>query len=46
MPLPALVKTMVEKKVGEYCKRKIPENLLDEMNVSYKRIGKDAFKTP
>ena len=39
MPLPALVKTLVEKKVGEYCKRKVPAHVLDQVNVSYKIRG-------
>jgi len=43
MPLPALVKTLVEKKVGEYCKGKVPAHLLDEMNVSYKIRGRTVI---
>lgn len=39
MPLPALVKTLVEKKVGEYCKRKVPAHALDQVNVLYKIRG-------
>ena len=39
MPLTKLVKTIVEKKVGEYCKNKVPADLLNEMSVSYKIRG-------
>lgn len=39
MPLPALVKTLVEKKVGEYCKRKVPAHAPDQVNISYKIRG-------
>jgi hypothetical protein len=39
MPLPVLVKTLVEKKVGEYCKRKVPVHILDKVNLSYKIRG-------
>lgn len=39
MPLPELVKTLVEKKVGEYCKRRVPAHALDQVNVSYKIRG-------
>lgn len=28
MPLPALVKTLIEKKLGEYCKNKVPAHAL------------------
>ena len=30
MPLPALIKTLVEKKVDEYCKKKVPPHALGE----------------
>ena len=39
MPLPVLVKTLIEKKIGEYCKKKIPAHILDKVNLSYKIRG-------
>lgn len=39
MPLPALVKTLVEKKVDEFCKKMVPPHVLDKMNLSYKIKG-------
>lgn len=39
MPLPPLVKTLIEKKVGEYCKNKVPAHALHQVNVSYKIRG-------
>ncbi|MBI5675042.1 MAG: DUF3024 domain-containing protein [Nitrospirae bacterium] len=39
MPLPVLVKTLVEKKVGEYCKNKVPPDVLSELNISYNIRG-------
>lgn len=35
MPLPDLVKTLVEKKVGDYCKNKVPPHVLDKLKISY-----------
>lgn len=29
MPLPILVKTLVEKKVDEFCKKRVPPHVLD-----------------
>lgn len=39
MPLPALVKTLVEKKVDEFCKKRVPPHVLDKVNLSYKIRG-------
>jgi len=39
MPLPVLVKTLIEKKIGEYCKKKIPAHILDKVNLSYRIRG-------
>lgn len=39
MPLPTLVKTLVEKKVDEFCKKRVPEHVLDKVNLSYKIRG-------
>lgn len=39
MPLPALVKTLVEKKVEEFCKKKVPPHMSKEVNFSYKIRG-------
>lgn len=39
MPLPVLVKALIEKKVGEYCKTKVPPHILNELNVSYNIRG-------
>ncbi len=36
MPLPALVKTLAEKKLGEFCKKRVPPHVLDKVNLSYK----------
>ncbi|MBI4844501.1 MAG: DUF3024 domain-containing protein [Nitrospirae bacterium] len=35
MPLPVLVKALIEKKVGEFCTKKVPARVLNELNVSY-----------
>jgi len=39
MPLPTLVKTLVEKKVDEFCKKRVPPHVLDKVNLSYKIRG-------
>lgn len=39
MQLPEMVKVLVEKKVGEYCKRKVPPHALHQVNISYKIRG-------
>jgi len=39
MPLPTLVKTLAEKKVDEFCKKRVPAHVLDKVNLSYKISG-------
>jgi len=39
MPLPVLIKTLVEKKVGDFCTKRAPADVLDEMTISYKIRG-------
>lgn len=39
MPLPPLVRTVVEMKIGEFCKRRVPPHALDKVNLSYKIRG-------
>ncbi len=39
MPLPVLVKALVEKKVDEFCKKRVPAHVLDKVNLSYKLRG-------
>lgn len=39
MPLPVLIKALVEKKVGEFCKKRVPTHVLDKVNLSYKIRG-------
>jgi hypothetical protein len=39
MPLPPLVKTLAEKKIDEFCKKKIPEHAQDQIKLSYKFRG-------
>ena len=39
MPLPTLVKTLAEKKVGEFCKKRVPPHVLDKVNISFKIRG-------
>ena len=39
MPLPILVQTLMEKKVGEFCKRRVPAHASDKVNLSYKIRG-------
>jgi len=39
VPLPLLVKTLIEKKVGEYCKTKVPAHVLNELKISYNIRG-------
>lgn len=43
MPLPALIKASVEKKIGDYCKNKIPAHLLNKITVSYKIRGSSVI---
>ncbi len=31
MPLPVLVKTLIEKKVGEFCTKKVSADVLDKL---------------
>ena len=39
MPLPEIVKALVEKRVGEFCKKRVPPHVLDKVNLSYKIRG-------
>ena len=39
MPLPSLVKTLVDKKVGDFCKKRVPAHVLDKLNLSHKIRG-------
>lgn len=39
MPLPVLVKTLTEKKLKEYCEKKIPAHVRDKITLSYKFRG-------
>lgn len=39
MPLPALVKTLIEKKVGNFCSKRVPAHVLDKVNLTYKIRG-------
>lgn len=39
MSLPDLVRALIEKKVGEYCKEKVPPHVLDKLNISYNIRG-------
>ncbi|GBE06017.1 MAG TPA: DUF3024 domain-containing protein [Nitrospirae bacterium] len=39
MPLPTLVKTLAEKKVGGFCRKRVPPHVLDKVNLSYKIRG-------
>ncbi len=39
MPLPVFVKSLVEKKVGDFCKKRVPAHLLEKINISYKVKG-------
>ena len=39
MPLPALARTLAEKKVGEFCKKRVPPHVLDKVKLSYKTRG-------
>lgn len=39
MPLPVLVKTLVEKKIEEFCKKRVPPHVLDKVKLSYKIRG-------
>lgn len=40
MPLSPLVRTLVEKKVDEFCKRRVPEHAKEHVRLSYKFRGK------
>jgi len=35
LPLPDFVKSLIEKKVGEYCDNRIPAHLRNKVKVSY-----------
>ena len=39
MSLPVLIKTLIEKKVGDFCKKRVPLHVLEEVNLSYKIRG-------
>lgn len=39
MPLPSLVKTVVEMKIGGFCKRRVPPHAVDKVNLSYQIRG-------
>lgn len=39
MPLPVLVKTLAEKKIGDFCKKRVPQHVLDKINLSFKFRG-------
>jgi len=39
MALPILVKTLAEKKVGDFCKKRVPLHVIDKVNLSYKIRG-------
>ena len=39
MPLPPLIRQLMDKKLGKYCEKKIPVDLLDKIRVSYKVRG-------
>ena len=39
MSLPPLVKTLAEKKISEFCKKKIPERARHQVRLSYKFRG-------
>ena len=39
MPLSEIVKALVEKRVGEFCKKRVPPHVLDKLNLSYKIRG-------
>ena len=39
MPLPVLVRTLIEKKAGDFCKKMVPAHVLNEINVSYNIHG-------
>lgn len=43
MPLSSLVKTLVEKKVGEFCKKRVPPHVLDKVNLSFKIRGNSVM---
>ncbi len=43
MPLPPLVRTLVEMKVGDFCKRRVPPHALDKINLSYKIRGSSVI---
>ncbi|BCR05534.1 hypothetical protein DESUT3_26030 [Desulfuromonas versatilis] len=54
MPLPPLVKQLVEKKLSAYCQKKIPNHLHNEIRLSFKFRGntitlfesRPAFRMP
>ena len=39
MPFPPLVRTLVERKVDEFCRRRVPEHAQDQVKLSYKFRG-------
>lgn len=39
MSLPILVRASAEKKVAEFCQRRVPESALHQVNLSYKFVG-------
>ena len=39
MPLPSLVRQLVDKKLTRYCKQKVPPNLRDQIRINYKIRG-------
>jgi len=41
MSLPDLIKALAEKKIGEFCKKKVPLHALHQLNLSYKIRGND-----
>ncbi len=42
MPLPPFVRAVAEKKVGEFCRRRIPQRVLDQVRLSYKFRGNNV----
>ena len=39
MPLPSLVKTLAEKKVGEFCKWRVPAHAWDKVRLTHRFRG-------
>lgn len=42
MPLPPLLKTLAEKKIEEFCKKRIPEPVQEQVKLSYIFRGKSV----